>query len=49
MQEEASKQSEEKVHGALIERDEVWQKKMSDQEMAHQEIVATKVSSNVLC
>ncbi|XP_060588973.1 golgin subfamily A member 4-like [Ruditapes philippinarum] len=42
MQEQANKQNEEKVNEALIERDEVWQKKMSDQEMAHQEIVVTK-------
>lgn len=42
VQEQASKQNEEKVSEALIERDELWQKKMSDQEMAHQEIVSSK-------
>ena len=44
-QEQTTKQAENQISAALEERDDVWQQKMSQQEMAHQEIVATKVGS----
>ena len=44
LQEETVKQTEERVSQALMERDEIWQQKMSDQEMAHQEVVGARVS-----
>ena len=44
LQEETVKQTEERVNQALMERDEIWQQKMSDQEMAHQDVVGARVS-----